>query len=124
MLPKGLRTWFIVHFFVDMIFGLPLLFAPVWSLSLLGWQVVEPLTTRLVGAALMGIGIESYLGRNAAKEVYQAMLNLKLIWSASAVFALSMSIRAGAPAVTWLILRLFAFFFVVWAYYKLKMRTS
>ena len=118
---KGLRTWFVIHFIVDMVFGIPLLILPVTTLTWLGWAKIDPLTSRLVGAALMGIGIESFLGRNASKEVYQAMLNLKLIWSASAIFALTLSLFSEAPTIVWLIWGLFAGFFCVWAFYKRKL---
>ncbi len=123
MVPKGLRTWFVVHFIIDIAIGVPLLLAPVYTLSLFGWTEAEPVLTRLVGAALMGIGCESYLGRHASRDVYHAMLNLKLIWSASAVFSLILSLISGAPAVVWLFLGLFAGFFVVWAYYKRQLGT-
>ena len=88
----------------------------------MGIPATEMITARMVGAALMGIGIESYLGRDASREVYDAMLNLKLIWSASVIFGLTLSLITGAPAITWLILVLFAAFFVIWVYYKLQLR--
>ncbi len=56
--PNSLRTWFVIHFIADMLFGIPLLFFPEFVLPLLGWGVVDPISTRVVGAALMGIGIE------------------------------------------------------------------
>jgi hypothetical protein len=86
--------------------------------------VVETMTARLVGSALMGIGIESYLGRKASADVYHAMLNLKLIWSASAMFALVLSLFNGAPTAAWLFLGLFAGFFVVWAIYKWRLTNT
>jgi Pyruvate/2-oxoacid:ferredoxin oxidoreductase delta subunit len=49
MIPKGLRTWFIIHFVADYLSGIPLLFAPVWTMSLLGWTTIDPATSRLVG---------------------------------------------------------------------------
>jgi len=77
--PGRLRVWFVIHFAVDMLFAIPLLFFPEILLPLLGWTVVDPITSRLVGAALLGIGGESLLGRNANKEVFLAMLNLKIL---------------------------------------------
>ena len=75
MISKGLRTWFVIHFAVDIVFAIPLLVAPAAFLTFLGWTAVDPYAARLVGAALMGIGIESYLGRNAGVEAFQGMLN-------------------------------------------------
>ena len=80
MIPTSLRTWFVIHFVTDMLFAIPLLLAPVFTMTLFGWTTIDPATTRLVGAALLAIGIESYLGRNASAAVFEAMLNLKIIW--------------------------------------------
>jgi divalent metal cation (Fe/Co/Zn/Cd) transporter len=76
MVPRSLRTWFVIHFVVDILFGVPLLIAPVLLLSWFGWETVDPFMSRLVGAALLGIGVESLLGRNASVEIYREMLNL------------------------------------------------
>jgi hypothetical protein len=122
IVPTSLRTWFVIHFFVDMAFGIPLLLVPVYTLAVIGVTNVETTTARLVGAALMGIGIESFLGRNGSHEVYDAMLNLKLIWSGSAILGVILSLLGGVPPAIWLILGIFVIFFIVWARYKLKIR--
>jgi hypothetical protein len=119
MLPKGLRTAFVVHFVADVLFALPLFFAPRAFLTLLGWHEVDPLATRLVAAALFGIGIESLLGRNAAPEAFKAMLNLKVIWSATATIGLVWSQLEGGPAMGWAFVAIFAAFHVVWLRYRL-----
>ena len=59
MVPSSLRSWFVVHFVADIVFALPLFLAPQWTLTLLGWRAVDPIATRLVAAALFGIGIQS-----------------------------------------------------------------
>jgi hypothetical protein len=119
--PAGLRTWFVIHFAADMLFGLPLLLFPGWILPLFGWGSYDPLTSRLVGAALMGIGLESLLGRNASAETFRALLNLKLIWASSAVLAIGLGLLDGAPAAAWLFLLIFALFLAVWVYYRLRL---
>ena len=124
MIPSTLRTWFIIHFFADVIFGLPLLFAPNIFLPFFGWTTYDPVTSRLVGAALMGIGIESLLGRNASIETYRAMLNLKVIWASSALFGIGLGIAEGAPASAWLFFFIFAIFWMVWLYYWLRLRVK
>ena len=93
-----------VHFAFDVVFAVPLLLAPEWLLPRLGWLFVDPVTSRLVGAALMGIGVQSLLGRNAGIETFRAMLNLKIIWSASATFGLGLALLRGGPPVAGLFL--------------------
>jgi len=119
--PNGLRTWFIIHFVADMLFGVPLLFFPHLLLSSLGWTTYDPLTSRLVGAALMGIGLESLLGRNASTETFRAMLNLKIIWASSAIFAILAALFEGSPPVSWAFLGIFIVFWGVWVYYRVRL---
>jgi len=121
-IPASLRRWFVAHFIVDWLFALPLLVAPASTLRLLGWTVVDPVTTRLVAAALLAIGAQSYLGRNEDLATFRAMLNLKLIWSSSAIFGLVVGAGSGAPAATWGILAIFIVFFGVWTHYRIRIK--
>jgi apolipoprotein N-acyltransferase len=79
------------------------------------------MTARLVGAALMGIGLESMLGSNASAETFRAMLNLKIIWSLSAIFAISAALFEGAPAMGWVFLAIFVVFCAVWVSYRVRL---
>jgi hypothetical protein len=121
-IPQGLRTWFVIHFAVDMLFGVPLLFFPHWIMGIFGWSYVDPVTSRLVGAALLGIGGESLVGRNANLETFRALLNLKIIWAFGAVLGIGLGIRDGAPLIAWGILGIFALFLGVWLYYRIRLR--
>jgi hypothetical protein len=124
MVSDRLGFWFVVHFVVDVLFALPLFIAPEWMLGFFGWQTIDPIASRLVAAALFSIGIESYLGRNANAEVFRGMLNLKLIWSASAVFGIGISLLDGGPIMGWVVLGLFVAFFCLWLYYRLRLKES
>jgi len=121
--PNNLRIWFVIHFYADMLFGIPLLLFPELVMPLLGWDAIDPISTRVVGAALMGIGIESYLGRNASLEVFKAMLNLKVIWSSSAILGIGLGIWQGGAKAGGLFLAVFVIFWFVWTYYWRKLRT-
>jgi hypothetical protein len=120
--PRALRGWFVAHFVADILFAVPLLVAPRFALSLFGWTVIDPLTTRLVGAALVGIGVESLLGRNAGRESYLTMLRLKVLWSLTANAAIAISIAEGAPRAAWLFQGIFVVFSCVWVYWSLRLR--
>lgn len=119
--PRSLRGWFILHFVFDVLLALPLMVAPVATLRFFGWQTVDPIATRVVAAALFGIGIESYLGRNAGFEAYRGMLNLKIIWSLAAVIGLLVSLlqgAQGAPFMAWFALVAFLAFNLLWVYWR------
>ncbi len=121
--PKALRIWFVVHFVADMVFAIPLLLAPEWLLGLFGWEIIDPFTARLVGAALVGIGVESFLGRNAEVESFRTMLRLKILWSSAAVVGILITMIEGAPPLGWLIFAIFAGFNLVWVYWFVRLRS-
>ena len=125
MVSKNLRTWFVIHFIADFLFAIPLLIAPVWMLSLFGWQTVDPFTARLIGAALVGIGGASLLERNASTETFRAMLNPKLLWASAAVIGMTITMLGGGyPLIGWGIVLIFVGFFFVWLYYRLQLDKS
>lgn len=116
-IPQSLRYWFKLHFFVDMLFALPLMIAPIWTLHLLGFQNIDPITTRLVAAALFGIGGVSLLANKAGDETYKTLLNLKIIWSLTAILGMLISLEQ-APKTIWLLIATFAVFSSAWIYYR------
>ncbi len=118
MVPRSLRIWFVLHFAADYLAAIPLMVAPVAVLSLLGWQVVDPLATRLVAAALFGIGGVSLTGRNADAPSFRHMLTMKLIWAGTAILGIAWSIIEGAPAAAWGFLVIFVLFGLLWGYYR------
>jgi hypothetical protein len=122
--PSSLRTWFVVHFVADMLFAIPMMVAPTFTLTLFGWPSVDPITTRLVGAALVGIGGQSLLGRHEDVSVYRAMLSLKCLWSGAAVLGLIVSIAQGAPVMAWAFLAIFVTFAMIWNYYRIRLRST
>ena len=122
--PAALRTWFVVHFVADLVFALPLFVAPRPFLMVFGWNEVDPVTTRLVAAALLGIGIQSLLGRNERPETFRAMLNLKIIWSSTATLGIVASIAQGAPAMAWGFAAIFGGFCGVWTYWRRRLGAS
>jgi hypothetical protein len=121
-IPQSLRRAFVLHAIVDLVIGLPLLIAPGAFLAPLGWTTVDPASARLVAAALVAIGAKSYSSRHAGLESYRTMLDLKLVWSAAAIFGLVLSIGEGAPAACWIVLALFVAFFGVWTHYRIRMK--
>jgi hypothetical protein len=116
-----LRAWFAIHGWVDLAFAVPLFAAPRWFLGLLGWDTVDPVASRMVAAALAGIGIESWRMRRGGVPEFRAMLDLKLIWSGVAIAGLAVSLAGGAPPVAWGLLAVFAGFAARWASYRRRL---
>ena len=123
-IPANLRSWFVIHFWVDMAFAIPMMLFPVWFLELFGWQEVDPITTRIAASALLAIGIESLLSRNAGAEVFAGMLNLKIIWSTSVLVGIGYSLIEGAqgnPPLAWGVWLIFLLFNAVWIYWRMQL---
>ena len=117
-IPAGLRTWFLIHFIVDMLFAIPLLFFPEVIMPWFGWDDVDPVMSRLVGAALLGIGGESLFSRTASVDTFRALLRLKIIWAGGAILALGLGLLGGGPLAAGGFLVVFIGFLGVWIYYS------
>lgn len=120
--PPSLRAWFVVHCVIDLLFAAPLFIAPLTTMRFFGWTVVDPLTVRLVAAALVGIGVESYLGRHGTLEQFRGMLRLKVLWSVTANIGIAVSILDGAPPMAWLFQAIFICFSALWCTYAVRLR--
>lgn len=116
-IPTGLRHWFITHFVIDMIFAIPLILFPTWLLSTLGFETTNLLLARLVGAALVGIGGTSLIMHKKDISAYVTMLQLKLLWSGTAIIAIILSLRDENVITLWFLLAIFVIFSLIWGYY-------
>ena len=117
-IPISLRNWFFVHFLVDYIFAIPLFLFPQQTLAFFGWGVIDQITTRLVAAALLGIGGVSLVARKSDAVVYKHLLIMKIIWSLSVVAGILLSAATGAvPPFIWAVLAIFVLFASIWIYY-------
>jgi len=123
-IPRGLKTWFVIHFVVDMLFAIPLIFFPEIILPWFGWDSIDPVMPRLVGAALLGIGGESLFSRNAPGEAFKALLRLKIIWALGAILALGLGIGKGAPLAAWGFLAIFVGFLGIWIFYSSRLNRA
>lgn len=108
--PPALRRWFMLHAVADVAFAMPLPAAPAAFLAAPGWPAVDPAASRLVAAALFGIGIESWRMHDGGVEADRTMLDLKIVWSAAATVGLLWSFWTGSPTFTWAVLGIFVAF--------------
>jgi hypothetical protein len=120
MVPTNLRRWFVLHFVVDVVIAIPLFLVPEAVLTRLGWESVDPFVSRIVAAALLGIGGVSLLARNEGGDVYRTMLDLKIIWSLTAIIGILLTMLNGGPPFGWVFFGLFVVFACVWLFYRLR----
>jgi hypothetical protein len=77
-----------------------------------------------VAAALVGIGTQSYLDRNAGVESFRTMLSLKVMWSLVACLGLAWTALGGGPPMVWGLFIVFLAFNVLWTIYFVKLRAT
>src|SRR5436190_971560 len=82
--PASLRHWFAADAIANLACAVPLLLVPELVLPRLGWTAVDPIAARLLGAALAGIGVQSWRARRGGLAVVRAVLGLNVVWSAAA----------------------------------------
>lgn len=125
--PAALKAWFMIHFYVDLLVAVPLFLFPEGILNNLGWESADPFTARLFAAALLGIGISSLLVKKARIEVYENMLNLKIIWSTFAILGIFLSILqvdGRGPFLAWMALIVFVLFNLLWIYWRVRLEKN
>ncbi|MEK6948531.1 MAG: hypothetical protein AABX19_04805 [Nanoarchaeota archaeon] len=108
-----------IHFIIDYIFGILLIISPEFILKIFNWTTIDPITSRIVGAALIGIGSISLLERNSTIETYKVLLKLKIIWSSLAILGILLSIKESSKSI-WIIFMIFLIFNILWIYYYRK----
>ncbi len=116
-IPTGLQRWFVAHFIIDILFAVPLILFPAQLLQVLGFETTNLILARLIGAALMSIGGVSLAMHKKDISAYLPMLQLKLIWSSSAIVAIILSLNDTGTTTKWFLLAIFIVFFLVWGYY-------
>ena len=120
--PRSLRAWFIAHFAACLCAAAPLFLAPQGMLRMLGWITVDPVSTRLVAAALFALGVRSFVARNESLERCRELLALEVIWSGAALAGLVVSALQGAAPLTWAFAGIFAILTSVWIAYAVRLR--
>jgi hypothetical protein len=127
-MSNGLRTTFWVHAFVALVIGIALVLAPVWTMDLLGWDLLEPPLMQLYGVTIIALGVSSLLAALAHRwEEVRVVAYTEVFFTAAAVlmFLYLMFISdAAIPGLTWALAILYALFFVAFGYFALQERAK
>ena len=137
-ISKNLRNTFLVHTIVSTILGLALYVAPGRVLVWLGWVreelevtvpgtsvnlpgsfMVDPVMTRVLGAALLALAFASFLGwRAKQRQEVSILVQLELVFCVLALFAFLFRIVTPAidplPAIGWALIIILLAFAVSW----------
>ena len=116
-MSKMLRTTFLSHAVVAGIPGLLLLLIPGRFLLALGWAPIDPVLSRVLGAAFLALAWSSFQGwRRANQAEVHTLVELELTFTVLACVGLLRHLLFGRwPFVVWLFFAVFAFYALAWA---------
>ena len=103
-LSQGLKTTFLIHFIVALLFGLSFLLIPIAVGNLYGLNVQEPDTYRLLGAAMLGFAVSSWLAYGATDwESVRIVVVMEMVWTVLGTLVMLYALLiAGFPALGWI----------------------
>ena len=115
-MSRWLRLLFLVHAVIAALGGLPLLLAPGRSLGWLGWAPVDPLLSRILGAALLALAWSSWRGwRGATRQQASLLIEVEAAFTVlTCVGLLRQLLGAHWPWYVWTLLGVFVAFAVAW----------
>ena len=121
-MSKALKTTFLVHAAVSLLAGAPLLIVPGQMLTWLGWAPIDPLASRVLGAALLALAWSSFRGWRAAERARVAILvEMEAVFTVLACVGLLRHLLSGGwPLVPWLALAVFLAFALAWIYFLVR----
>ena len=118
-ISKGLKYLFLFHFIAGIVFGLIYLFMPVQYADLVNWPLKEAPTYRLIGAALCGYGLSSWMAyKSAAWESVKILVLTEIVWCGIAGLLMVYNmLYEGLPPIGWLNTVILLFFAGAFAYF-------
>ena len=121
-MSKALKTTFLVHAGVALIFGLLLLLIPGRLMTWAGWAPIDPIMGRLLGAAMLALAWSSFRGwRAQARSEVALLIELEAVYTVLACVGLLRHLLFGHwPLFPWLVLALYAVFAVAWIFFLVK----
>ena len=121
-MSKLLKITLIIHIVLAALFGLPLLGMPGRFLGLTGWAPVDPLLSRVLGAALLGFGwLDLRVLRLNSRPTAQPLIEAGILFNGLAAAGLAWNmLGAGWPWYVWTLLSVFIVLTALWVVNYLK----
>ena len=121
-MSRSLRITFLVHAIVAFLMGVPLLAAPGRWLSLFGWAPIDPLMSRMLGAAMMALAWSSVRGYLAEEwDQVEIVVELEAAFTVLVSLGLLRHLLVGSwPWYAWTVFGIFALFAISWIYQLLR----
>jgi hypothetical protein len=121
-MSRGLRMLFLVHMAVALVFGVPLLLIPGRMLQWLNWAPIDPVVSRVLGAALLALGWSSFRGwQLMGKRDVRLLVEMEAAFTGLACVGMGRHLFfASYPLFPWLVFALFLLFFLAWTFFLVR----
>jgi hypothetical protein len=121
-ISSGLKTLFLVHFVVGLVFGLLYLFIPATFMGWVGMSVQDGFPYRVIGAAVLAFTASSWTCYKAAEwEKVKIVVLAEIVWTVlNVLLGLYGLVFAGLPAAEWINVIIMAGFAAAFIYFYYK----
>ena len=121
-MSKALKTTFWVHSVVSLLLGAPLLIVPGRLLLALGWAPIDPLLSRVLGAALLALAWSSFRSwRASERQEVAIVIEMEAAFTVLACVGLGRHLFvARYPLVPWLLFALSLAFALAWGFFLVR----
>ena len=121
-MAKELKYTFLIHAVVALVFGAPLLIMPGQFLTWFGWVPVDPILSRVLGAALLALAWSSYRGWRAKERAQvSVLLEMEAAFTVLGAIGVLRTLLTGPYLwYVWLLFVILALFALAWLYLLFK----
>ena len=118
-MSQGLKTTFLIHAIVALVFGIALYVVPGIFLGLVGWKDFDGNISRALAAALLALAVSSWFGYRAARwEEVRIVVQMEIAFTVlGAVAGLYGFFVKSAPAFIWVSIVIWVAFAAAWIYF-------
>lgn len=121
-MSKALKMMFLIYVVLAVLLGALLLAMPGRFLGWVGWAPVDPILSRLLGAALLAFAWGSWRGMQATeRSPVTTLIEMHLAFAVLGVLGLLRHLLiASYPLYVWLVFIVLALFAIGWSAFWLK----
>ena len=118
-MSSGLKTLFLVHFIVALVFGLLYLLVPAVFMGTLGVKILDTYPYRLIGAAVLAFAASSWFCYQAVEwDRVKIVVQAEIVWTVlAALVGLYGVLLAGQAAANWISIVIMAGFAAAFIYF-------
>lgn len=121
-MSQALRIAFLIHAAVGCLLGIPLFLLPGRLLQWVGWKPIDPILSRVLGAALLALAWSSFRGSRATERSQLVILKeMEAVFTVLGCIALLRHLLfAPYPAMVWIVFAIMLIFAVTWIVFLLR----